>query len=261
VFRAYCLLVLCSALCVLFGASFGANAATPEAQQLFNGTDLTGWDGDPRLWRVEGGSIIGETSQEKPAYDNTFLIWRGSTVPDDFAITLKVRITPQNDQGTVNTGIQFRSVVSNLATWRVRGLQADIASTPGYFGIVYDEQGVGRGSGIGDKTLITDPEPGQPYAIDKQTGKSIGPQAMNRRIGTVGERDKILAAIKHVNAWNDYRLVVRGSTIQIFVNGVQTTECDLQATLSPLGKILALQLHAGPPMKIEFKDIELMPPE
>jgi len=57
-------------------------AATLQAQerQLFNGKDLTGWDGNPESWSVQDGAITGITTDEKRLPYNQFLIWRGGTV-------------------------------------------------------------------------------------------------------------------------------------------------------------------------------------
>ena len=234
-------------LCLLLMAL--ALPAQAEERSLTNGRDLTGWDGDTRFWRAEQGTIVGETSIEHPAPGNTFLIWSGSPVPADFALTLRVKLTPKNDEGFANSGIQVRSVVQNPATWRVLGLQADISAIPGQFGFIYDEGGPGRGAGFGEKWLVSDPLPGSPEAARKEVAR--------KTVATFGSPAELLKAIHHRDAWNDYSVVVRGSIIQVFFNGVQTAEMDNQSTLEPLGDTLALQLHAGPPMKVEFQDLVL----
>ena len=226
--------------------------AAERDQQLFNGKDLTGWDGDLKLWRVENGTIIGETSPDNPAPGNTFLIWNGSEMPDDFDLSLKVRLTPKNEEGFANSGVQVRSVIQNRQTWRVLGLQADISAIPGQFGFIYDEGGPGRGAGFGEKWLVSDPVPGTREAAENQV--------IRQTVGSFGKREELLKAIHHRDAWNDYRVIARGFVLQVFVNGVQTSEMDNQSTLQPLGRTLALQLHAGPPMKVEYKEIVMRPP-
>jgi len=60
-------------------ADDAAQTAPPEASDmkvLFNGKDLTGWDGDARLWSVKDGVLRGETTKENPATGNTFIIWK-----------------------------------------------------------------------------------------------------------------------------------------------------------------------------------------
>ena len=75
----------------------------PGMRSLFNGKDLTGWDGDLRLWSVKDGVIHGETTKENAAKGNTFLIWQeGET--KDFELRLSFRCNATN-----NSGIQYRS--------------------------------------------------------------------------------------------------------------------------------------------------------
>ena len=62
-----------------------APARGDEFQSLFNGKDLTGWEGDPKLWSVKDGAIVGETDGKIP--DNTFLIWKGTA--GDFELHAK----------------------------------------------------------------------------------------------------------------------------------------------------------------------------
>jgi len=238
----------CLMLLLVLAASL-PSAVGAEDQPLCNGRDLTGWDGDPTFWRVEQGTIVGETSVEHPAPGNTFLIWSGSPLPADFELTLRVKLTPKNNEGFANSGIQVRSVVQSPTTWRVLGLQADISAIPGQFGFIYDEGGPGRGAGFGEKWLVTDPVPGSPEAGRNEVAR--------KTVATFGITADLLKVIHHRDAWNDYRVVVCGSIIQVFVNGVQTAEMDNQSTLQPLGDTLALQLHAGPPMKVEFQNLAL----
>ena len=65
-------------------------------QPLFNGKDLSGWDGDPRLWSVKDGAIHGETTAENKAKGNTFIIWKGGTLKD-FDLRLSFRCNATNN--------------------------------------------------------------------------------------------------------------------------------------------------------------------
>src|ERR1700693_3603848 len=84
-------------------------------RKIFNGKDLTGWDGDPRLWSVKEGAITGQTTAENPATVNTFLIWTNGTV-GDFELRCSFKIVPNNDKGFANSGIQYRSQVLDPKT-------------------------------------------------------------------------------------------------------------------------------------------------
>src|SRR5512143_3452495 len=108
-------------------------------QSLFNGTDLTGWDGNPKLWSVKEGAITGQTTAENPAKGNTFLIWTNGTV-GDFELRCSFRLVPGDSQGFANSGIQYRSKVVDPANWVVGGYQADMEAGPTYTGILYEER-------------------------------------------------------------------------------------------------------------------------
>jgi putative membrane-bound dehydrogenase-like protein len=105
--------------------------ATPDnAKDFFNGKDLTGWDGDRKLWSVENGAIVGKSAGLKR---NAFLT--SHMLAGDFRLTLKVKLTPNKE----NSGIQFRSEA--LPDGEMRGPQADIGA--GWWGKLYEENGRG----------------------------------------------------------------------------------------------------------------------
>src|SRR5271155_4584712 len=79
-------------------------------QPIFNGKDLTGWDGSPELWSVKDGVITGQTTAEHPAKENTFLIWTNGQ-PGDFEMRCAFRIAANNEVGFANSGVQYRSKV------------------------------------------------------------------------------------------------------------------------------------------------------
>lgn len=130
----------------LVHAELPPTAAPPAPEgmeQLFNGTDLTGWDGDPRLWSVRDGVIHGETTPENATKGNTFLVWQGGDV-GDFELRLSFRCNATN-----NSGIQYRSqrITDEKAPnkWVVRGYQHEIRNEetfPNVPGFIYDEGGV-----------------------------------------------------------------------------------------------------------------------
>ncbi len=101
---------------------------------LFNGKDLSGWDGDPRLWSVKDGVIRGETTAENPTKSNTFLVYRGGQF-DDFELNLKFRLLGGN------SGVQYRS--KEFDKWRIAGYQADILEDLNLVGFLYHEGGRG----------------------------------------------------------------------------------------------------------------------
>ncbi len=203
--------------------------ADPGFVPIFNGTSLDGWEGKPEFWRVEDGAIVGETTAENPTKGNTFLIWRDGLV-DDFELTLRYRLTGGN------SGIQYRS--RDLGDFVVGGYQADFESGTKYSGILYEEKGRG--------ILCLR---GQRVTIDADGKKTPGEP--------LGDTAALQEAIRPGD-WNDYRIVARGPKLQHFINGTLMSETlDEQVEKRSLQGVLALQVHQGPPMKVEFKDIAL----
>ncbi len=196
---------------------------------IFNGTDLAGWEGLPEFWSVKDGTIVGETTAERPTKGNTFLIWRQGDV-DDFELKLQYRISGGN------SGIQYRS--KDLGEFVVGGYQADFETGQKFSGILYEERGRGILALRGERMKI---------AAD-------GTKTPGEPIGTADDLQK---AIKP-GEWNEYRIVAQGPKLQHFINGQLMSETvDEQEGKRAAEGILALQLHAGPPMKAEFKEIRI----
>jgi hypothetical protein len=215
-------------------------AATAEQgfQPLFNGKNLSGWDGNPKLWSVQDNAITGQTTAENPAKENTFLIWTNGTVAD-FELHCSYKIVPGDDKGFGNSGIQYRSKIFDAAKWIAGGYQADMEAGKTYSGILYEER-MSRGimAERGEKVVWT-----------KDCKKEV--------TGKTGDSNEIQAAIKAAD-WNEYVIIAKGNHLQHFINGKLTVDvtddCESKRVASG---ILALQLHAGPPMKVQFKDILL----
>ena len=211
-----------------------AGASTSDAQEfrpIFNGRDLTGWDGNPKLWSVKNGVIRGETTLGSLALSNTFLIWKGGKLRD-FELMIKFRIH------SGNSGIQYRS--KKLGGWSVSGYQAEIENTPGKVGFLYEERGRKYLANVGERVVMT--------ADGKRsvTGE-IAPKA-----------DYIKKRYYKEGDWNEYRIIAKGNRLAHFLNGFQTIELtDDDPKNRSLEGILALQIHAGLPMVVEFKDVLL----
>lgn len=207
----------------------GVATADDGFVKIFDGKTLDGWKGNDKFWSVKDGAITGQTTAENPTQGNTFLIWQGGEV-GDFELRLKFRI----ESG--NSGIQYRSV--DKGNHVVNGYQADIDSGLTYMGILYEEGGRGILALRGKKVEIT----------DSGEKKELG--------ATVPEKE-ILDSIKKGD-WNEYVVIAKGNQIIQKINGRTTVELtDNQTDKAKASGILALQLHAGPPMFVQFKDIEL----
>jgi hypothetical protein len=217
-----------------------AIAAAGEAQ-LFNGKDLTGWEGDPKFWSVQEGALTGKSTPENPVPHNTFLIWKDGQ-PTDFTLTLKFKMTPGDDKKYTNSGIQYRSKVIDPAKFIVGGYQADFEYGDKYSGILYEERGRGILAERGKQVVIKQGEdPGKPKL--EVTGEA-------------GNSDEIQAAIKK-DDWNEYKIVAAGNNVKQYINGKLTVDVTDETAEAPKSGVIALQMHAGAPMQVQFKDIVL----
>jgi hypothetical protein len=212
---------------------------TPGMTRIFNGKDLTGWDGDPALWTVKDGAIRGETTPENPAQGNTFLIWKDGATKD-FELRLSFRCNAAN-----NSGIQYRSKRIEAKPdaknqWRLKGYQHEIRNElklPNVAGFIYDEGGKrGRICLVGEKAVGADGKKQvQENLIDAESFKSLF----------------------KLDDWNDVVIVAKGNHIRHYLNGRLTLEFTDDPALALLDGSLGLQLHAGKPMWVEFKDIRI----
>lgn len=200
-------------------------------QPIFDGKSMAGWDGDPAFWRVEEGALVGQTTKEKQPAQNTFLIWRGGS-PADFELKLQFKLTG------FNSGIQFRSIELPDIKWAMKGYQADMDGAQQYTGQIYEERGRGFLAMRGQFTYIPD-------------GKKPGV------VGSVGGSDELKALIKGED-WNDLHLIVRGNTIIQLLNGrITSMLIDDDTAGRKMDGLIGIQVHKGPAMKIEVRQIRL----
>jgi hypothetical protein len=227
----------------------------PSAEQgflpIFNGKDLAGWAG-LEFWSVKDGAIVGQTTAEKPTKGNTFLVYRGSE-PSNFELRTQFRLTGQNTAGFANSGIQYRSKVVDAAGFVVAGYQADMDLSGKYTGMLYEEKGRGILMGPGEKIRI-----GETTTVDdaKKKGATKKKTAVEKLPGATPPAD-ILAVYK-IGEWNEFVIIAEGNHVRHFLNGKLTADVtDIDATLAPKSGVIALQLHQGQPMTIEFKNLRL----
>jgi hypothetical protein len=200
-------------------------------QAIFDGKSLAGWDGDPQFWRVENGAIVGQTATDKQPKQNTFLIWRGGT-PGDFELRLQFKLTG------FNSGIQFRSIELPDIKWAMKGYQADMDGEQKYTGQIYEERGRGFVAMRGQITYIPN-------------GKKPGV------FGSLGDENELKSVIKSED-WNDLDILARGNTIVQAINGrVTSMLIDDDTANRRMDGLIGIQIHVGPPMKIEARKIRI----
>lgn len=199
---------------------------------IFDGKTLNGWDGDPTYWRVENGAIVGEITPQTVIKQNTFLVWRGG-VTKDFELKVEYRISAAG-----NSGINYRSVELPGQKWVMAGYQADIDSQQRYTGQNYEERG---------RTFL---------ALRGQfTRNDEGKKA--RVVASLGDSKELQSYIK-IDDWNEFHIIARGNVLIHILNGhVMSMVIDDDPPKRRLEGLLGVQVHTGPPMKIEYRNFRL----
>lgn len=229
-----------------------AAAADGGFKSIFNGKDLSGWEGQSQFWSVRDGAITGQTKDEKDLPNNTFLVYKGGE-PANFELRLKFKLTAQNDKGQANSGVQYRSKLMDPAAFIVGGYQADIDNGR-YIGMLYEERGRGILMQPGQKIRISAAKADAPKSDKSKKGKQ---KASVETVSTVTTPEELAAAYKF-GEWSELRIVAKGNHVQHFVNGKLTADVtDNDPAAAAKSGVLALQLHKGPPMTVQFKDVQL----
>ncbi len=228
--RSSCLAFL--ALLLLTNLPTPASCAEEGFQPIFDGKTLDGWKApDMTCWSVQDGAITATGTPDHPVTANQFLVWQFGEL-DDFELKLQFRIQGGPE---ANSGIQFRSRIPQDG--HAIGYQADIDRKGDYVGALYDEQGRGMLAPRGEKITLA--------ADGKRLSESIG------------DPQELFKAFKP-DDWNEYHILAQGPHITLNINGRTTAELmDNQTGERDLAGALALQIHAGPPLTIQFKDIRL----
>jgi hypothetical protein len=193
---------------------------------------LTGWEADPRFWSVRDGAIVGQTTPEVRTVENNFLVWKDEV--EDFELRLKYQL----ERG--NSGIYYRARKRPPGQTKgeaLVGTQADFSAD-------------GRWTGVIMEYTLRDvlAERGQKVVIDESGRKTVS--------GSIGDPAPLLARVQ-TNDWNDYSVVAKGGRVVLTINGTLMCELDDRDPKRLVRGWLALQVHVGPPMRVQFKDIFL----
>jgi hypothetical protein len=208
----------------------------PGFESIFDGKSLAGWEGNPTYWRVEGGALVGEITPATVIKSNTFIIWRGGR-PKDFELKLDYRITAAG-----NSGINYRSlVVPDPVTpdnrFAMRGYQFDIDGARRYAGNNYEERG---------RLFL---------AVRGQVTRVAGGRKPVL-VSTFGEPEELGKLV--TDEWNAVHISVRGNTLMHVLNGrLMSITIDDDAPNRPADGLIGVQVHVGPPMKVEYRNIRI----
>jgi len=216
---------------------------------IFDGKTLKGWDGDPVYWRVENGAIVGETTEKTIPKYNSFIIWRGGQ-PKDFELKVEYRVSQMG-----NSGLQYRSVELPQVKWILRGCQFDIDGK-GWGQMFYDNYAQAMGLHLKRVTGQNYEERGRTFLALPGQLAYVAPGKTQRALASLGDSETIVSAIS--DDWNKAHLIVRGNLMIHIVNDrVMSIVIDDDAERRQLQGALGMQVHVGPPMKVEFRNIRL----
>ncbi|CAM3323719.1 DUF1080 domain-containing protein [Zobellia roscoffensis] len=217
---------------------------------IFDGKTLTGWKGDVNYWRVENGNLVGEVTPETLLKRNTFIIWQEGQ-PGDFELKLEFKITESG-----NSGINYRSDLIDSIPNALKGYQADIDGKIRYTGQNYEEKKRATLAYRGEKVKIqTQDNPDVAGSLRGNVKKNCWQS--REVIDSLGESDSLKAKIKSED-WNEVHLVIKGNRLQHYVNGVLMSDVIDEDTINrKLKGHLGVQVHVGPPMKVEYRNIRL----
>lgn len=216
---------------------------------IFNGKNLEGWRGDPTYWRVENGILTGEVTPETILKRNSFIIYEKEQ-PENFELKLEYRVSASG-----NSGINYRSVKMDTIPFALRGYQCDIDGENRFTGQNYEEKKRTTLAYMGETVTI----PRMPDSIPiNNIRKNVKRNCWQTRTITETKAKSGLKKNVKTNDWNTVHLIIKDNTMQHYINGVlfsEVTDLDT-ANISTKG-YLGVQVHVGPPMKIEYRNIRL----
>lgn len=221
-----CLIIL--AACAILSTTATTFADDEEGfVSMFNGKDLTGWEGKPGGWWVKDGTLMSQSTKENPCLKHHYLMWRGAE-PSDFIMRFQYRLVGGN------SGVQFRS--KEIKGWDTRGYQADMEAGPQWTGCLF--QHVRGGVVMRGHRAVYRPDG-------------------TREIVKVADPAELQSKIK-AEDWNDYEISAIGSKITLKINGITMAEVDDQdPKFACKSGVIALQMHPGPPLTVQFKDLRI----
>jgi hypothetical protein len=214
--------------------------ASPDAGfvSIFDGKTLEGWDGDPKYWRVENGCLVGEITPETIVKRNTFVIWRGGK-PADFELKLEYRISAKG-----NSGVNYRSIQLTDAPWSLAGYQADI-------------DGGEKNKPPLRHTGQNYEERGRTFLARRGEMVRVGTDGKPVVIASLGDSQALAGLIKEED-WNENHLIARGPVLTHVLNGhVMSVVVDDDVDRRKADGLIGVQVHVGPPMKVEYRNIRL----
>lgn len=217
---------------------------------IFDGKTLNNWEGDSNYWRVENGNLVGEITPQTLLKTNSFITWKGGE-PANFELKGEVNITEKG-----NSGINYRSEKLSDIPFALKGYQADIDGANRYTGQNYEERGRTTLAYRGQITNIN-PQSGSMKPEDVRAKVKNNAWSDLNIVGTLGSSDSLKTKIK-IQDWNSFHLIIKGNRLQHFINGILMSDVTDNDAINGKSKgILGVQVHVGPPMKVQYRNLRL----
>jgi hypothetical protein len=216
--------------------------------KIFNGKTLAGWEGDPTYWRVENGNLVGEITPSTLLKTNSFIIWQGGS-PADFEIKLEFKITKSG-----NSGINYRSPLLTDVPHALKGYQADIDGANHYTGQNYEERARTTLAYIGERVSVDVLANSTDELKDHIKNNAWLVRTVN---GSLGKSDELIKTI-HSDDWNTCHIVAKGNRLLHYINDILMSDVtDNDPVNRKSAGLIGVQVHVGPPMKVEYRNIRL----
>ncbi|CAN5360461.1 DUF1080 domain-containing protein [soil metagenome] len=235
--------------CSIFSIYLSSCQTSPDHQQntegftpIFDGETLNGWEGDTILWRVENRTLVGEITPEIKLENNSFLIWKEG-MTEDFELKFEYKISEAG-----NSGVNYRSERVEGLPYALRGYQADIDGKNQWTGQNYEERGRAILAFRGQRVTL----PTLSGSIKENVKNNVWTGAEVTE--SLGDKDSLATKIN--DGWNEMHIIAKGNHLQHFVNGILMVDITDNDTVNrKLSGLLGVQVHRGPPMKAEFRNI------
>jgi hypothetical protein len=229
-----------------------SNTAQSEKgfKAIFDGKTLNGWEGDTKYWRVENGNLVGEITPETLLKTNSFITWKGGE-PADFELKGEFNITEKG-----NSGVNYRSVMFTEVPYAMKGYQADIDGAVRYTGQNYEERGRTTLAYRGQITSINvQPNPMTAEEVRKKVQRNAWSDL--KVDGSVGHTDSLKTKIKSQD-WNTFHIVAKGNRLQHYINDILMSDVtDNDAVNGKSKGLIGVQVHVGPPMKVQYRNLRI----
>ncbi len=217
---------------------------------IFNGKTLNGWEGDPTYWRVEDGSLVGEITPQTLLKTNSFIMWKGGE-PANFELKGEFHITEKG-----NSGINYRSEKLPDVPYALKGYQADIDGANRYTGQNYEERGRTTLAYRGQITTIN-PQSGNWTPEEVRAKVKNNAWSDLKVTGSLGSSDSLKTQIKNQD-WNSFHLIIKGNRLQHYINDILMSDVTDNDVINGKSKgIIGVQVHVGPPMKVQYRNLRL----